>query len=223
MNILLRILVYSLILNLTGCAGCSKSGRESIRKKNLNSSEKSREVESQKPLPSKPEQYIPGSEGGSNDNLTTLYNLNRKGVFVVYSTNGGSSGSQGTGFFVSSDGLAVSNKHVFDDYNQHFVKLYDGTSLEVTEILRQSEDFDYVIFRVGLGSTGIRPIAIALNEPQVGEDVFAIGNPKGLEQTLSKGIVSGYRENRKYIQTTAEITNGSSGGPLFNMDERAHV
>lgn len=51
----------------------------------------------------------------------------------------------------------------------------------------------------------------------VGEDVFAIGNPKGLEHTLSKGIVSSYRENNTMIQTTTEITHGSSGGPLFNM------
>lgn len=50
----------------------------------------------------------------------------------------------------------------------------------------------------------------------VGEECFTIGNPKGLNQTLSKGIVSGYRDFNKLIQTTTEITHGSSGGPLFN-------
>ena len=53
--------------------------------------------------------------------------------------------------------------------------------------------------------------------PKIGEGVFAIGNPEGLEQTLSNGIISSYREDKTYIQTNTAITHGSSGGPLFNM------
>jgi serine protease Do len=74
-----------------------------------------------------------------------------------------------------------------------------------------------VIFEVDTEGHYVNSLNTASDLPTIGEDVFAIGNPKGLEQTLSKGIVSGYREANKYIQTTAEITNGSSGGPLFNM------
>lgn len=54
--------------------------------------------------------------------------------------------------------------------------------------------------------------------PNIGEESFTVGNPQGLTQTLSKGIISGFRENRKYIQTTTEITYGSSGAPLFNRN-----
>ncbi|MBT7040932.1 MAG: trypsin-like serine protease, partial [Bacteroidetes bacterium] len=52
----------------------------------------------------------------------------------------------------------------------------------------------------------------------IGENVFAIGNPLGLEKTLSKGIISGYRgDDNELIQTDTDVTHGSSGGPLFNM------
>ena len=51
---------------------------------------------------------------------------------------------------------------------------------------------------------------------KIGDEVFTIGNPKGLTQTLSTGIVSSYRDGNNFIQTTAEITHGSSGAPLFN-------
>ncbi|MBK8111356.1 MAG: serine protease [Saprospiraceae bacterium] len=52
----------------------------------------------------------------------------------------------------------------------------------------------------------------------IGQSCFAIGNPKGLVNTLSTGIISSLRKNGDVIQTTAEITQGSSGGPLFNAD-----
>ncbi|MEI6124076.1 MAG: trypsin-like peptidase domain-containing protein [Bacteroidota bacterium] len=51
--------------------------------------------------------------------------------------------------------------------------------------------------------------------PVIGENVFAIGNPEGLEKTLSRGIVSNNKD-KNYIQTDTPITHGSSGGPLFN-------
>ena len=60
-------------------------------------------------------------------------------------------------------------------------------------------------------------VNISFLEPVVGEKVFAITNPEGLEKTLSDGIISALRENKKLIQTTTPITHGSSGGPLFNF------
>ena len=61
------------------------------------------------------------------------------------------------------------------------------------------------------------PFKISKVVPEIGEDVFSIGNPRGLESTLSKGIVSAIRANNSLIQMTTEITHGSSGGPLLNM------
>ncbi|WP_017733015.1 S1C family serine protease [Nafulsella turpanensis] len=159
-------------------------------------------------------------ESAGKVQLSKLYEANRRGVFLVFSTNDGNSGSQGTGFFISGNGIAISNQHVFDGYSQHFVKLHNGSVFRVTEILQQSHrsELDYVIFKVDTEGQKVFPLKVASYIPTVGEDVFAIGNPKGLEHTLSKGIISAYREQKSLLQTTAEITNGSSGGPLFNMN-----
>lgn len=223
-----RILLFIVIANLSGCAGCSKSGRESLRNRaakanktegsNDHGDEKEFQRKAQSDNRNEKENVTTNrSQRKSNLSLSELYDEQRKGVFLVYSTDDGSTGSQGSGFFVSGDGLAVSNEHVFGSYNSHYVKLYDGTVLSVNTIIKKSKDFDYVVFQVDTEGQEVHSLSLAKSLPNVGEDILAIGNPRGLEQTLSTGIISGYRESNKFIQTTAEITNGSSGGPLFNM------
>lgn len=143
--------------------------------------------------------------------LTKLYEHSRPAVFMVLTDS-----KQGTGFF-ASPGVGVTNFHVMDGAALEDISIvtYDKRQLPVKEVIAYSEENDYVIFRVD----GSRYPFLALSqvEPQVGEEVFAIGNPKGLEHTLSTGIVSSYRNEKQLIQTTTEITHGSSGGPLLNM------
>lgn len=220
--------MFIVIANLSGCAGCSKSGRESLRNRmpNANMTERSKdhgdEKESERNAHSdnrNEDRNVTAkrTQRKSNVTLSELYEEQRRGVFLVYSTDDGTSGSQGSGFFIADTGLAVSNEHVFDAYRNHFIKLYDGTVFSVTSIIKRSKEFDYIVFRVNPNGHQIHWLPRATVLPEIGENVFAIGNPKGLEQTLSTGIISGFRKSNKYIQTTAEITNGSSGGPLFNM------
>ena len=87
---------------------------------------------------------------------------------------------------------------------------------EITNVLSKSypANLDYVIFETEYQNASSLPIAN--KNPQVGEDVFAIGSPKGLSNSLTKGTISGFRENKR-IQIDATIDHGSSGGPLFNM------
>jgi serine protease Do len=215
-----RILICILVLHLGGCAGCSKSGRESLKSGKPN--EKFEEELKQGISKSDRNEEIgisttPAQISNLPSSLSELYEENRKAVFLIFSTNDGSTGVQGSGFFVSPTGLAVSNKHVFDNYKDHYIKLHDGSILAVSSVVKENENFDYVIFRVNTNGLHANALVIAAHLPKIGDEVFTIGNPKGLEQTLSKGIISSYRESNKYIQTTAEITNGSSGGPLFNM------
>jgi serine protease Do len=151
--------------------------------------------------------------------LNQLFKKYQSAVFMVF-TSDGLMDYQGSGFFISADGVAVSNYHVFEGTTKgmEVIRTAGGQELKVERVLAQSSDNDYIIFKVRLNSN-IRfiPIPVAQRSPDIGEDVFAIGNPHGLEHTLSKGIVSGYRDNGNLIQTTTEITHGSSGGPLLNM------
>jgi serine protease Do len=197
------------------CSGWSPSGVKKRAENNDNKASRTNytKSESNKEQPS-------GIQSTTSDlSLNQLFKRYQPAVFMVF-TSDGEQGYQGTGFFVSSDGIAVSNYHVFEGTSRglEIIKIYNGQELKIESVLTQSKEDDYIIFKVRLRSNvNFIPIPICYIKPDIGEDVFVIGNPHGLEHTLSKGIVSGFRENDKLIQTSAEITHGSSGGPLLNM------
>lgn len=153
-------------------------------------------------------------------NLSELYDRCKEAVFLIVVPTSSTTYSQGSGFFISSDGIAISNFHVFKggDASNAVVKTIDDKQFRIERIITYNKDQDYIVFKVVTNGSGFPFVNLAVKESKVGEDVFAIGNPQGLEHTLSKGIVSSYRMDHYMIQTTAEITHGSSGGPLFNMN-----
>jgi len=217
---LILILIASSYIN-SSCSGCSQSGiRDNQQKRNYSNNNSKRNEQSFEDVKEKElseSDFTPNIKKAIP--LNVLYEKYKSSVFMIY-TSDGVEGYQGTGFFISSSGIAVSNYHVFKGTSKglEVIETSDGSKMNIDEVLRKSDDNDYIIFKVRLsGHNIINPIPISSQEPQIGEDVFAIGNPRGLESTLSKGIISGFRDNRNYIQTTTEITHGSSGGPLLNM------
>ena len=126
---------------------------------------------------------------------------------------------QGTGFFIESSGIGVSNYHVFEGGNAWRVQTTNGRQYEVEKIIKQNEKFDYVIFQVKTHDVSYLPLSATL--PGKGEDIVVLGNPRGLESTVSRGIVSSIRNfhQRKdaLIQIDAAISPGSSGSPVMNM------
>lgn len=136
-------------------------------------------------------------------------------VFMVF-TSDGYQGYQGSGFFINSDGLAVSNYHVFKGTltGQEQIKLANSdTPHKVVEVIHSNEAEDFIIFRVDVANTNFIPLA--KYKPQVGEKVYAIGSPRGLENTFSSGEVSQWRD-KNLMQISALIDHGSSGGALIN-------
>lgn len=136
-------------------------------------------------------------------------------VFMVF-TSDGSSGYQGSGFFINSSGLAVSNYHVFQGTSKgaEQIKLAnDDQAYSVAEVIHSDANEDFIIFRVNVSNTNFIPIA--KYKPQVGEKVYAIGSPMGLENTFSSGEVSQWRDTN-LMQISALIDHGSSGGALIN-------
>ena len=125
-------------------------------------------------------------------------------------------GYQGSGFFVSNDGLAVSNYHVFKGttIGREQIKLAGSNkSYSVAKVLHKSEKEDFIVFMVNCQNTNYIPIA--KSKPRIGDKVYAIGSPRGLENTFSSGEVSQWRADN-LMQISALIDHGSSGGALIN-------
>lgn len=126
----------------------------------------------------------------------------------------------GTGFFVSSKGRAISNYHVFDDMTDVVVVFSDGSTADISRIVAASERYDFVVFDVDV-SKKCKFIPLPKTKfkykPTVGEKVYAIGHPLGLENTFSSGEISQIRRGEDYeLQINVPIDHGSSGGPLIN-------
>ncbi len=123
----------------------------------------------------------------------------------------------GSGFFLSSDGLIATNRHVVGLKNNVIVRLSDSKEIP-GKVVRSFREVDLAFIKV----EGAQVKWANLADPKaikVGQSVCAIGYPRGLENTLTKGVVSAvgrYLEGRHFIQTDAPINPGNSGGPLFN-------
>ncbi|MDP8255033.1 MAG: Do family serine endopeptidase [Candidatus Alcyoniella australis] len=132
----------------------------------------------------------------------------------------------GSGFIIDPEGYIVTNNHVVDSAQTINVKLLDGTELEA-ELIGSDAKSDLALIKV----QSERPLpAIKLGDSdalKVGEWVIAIGNPLGLDYTVTAGIVSakgrmiGAGPYDDFIQTDASINPGNSGGPLINIRGQA--
>lgn len=144
-----------------------------------------------------------------------IFDFYGSAVFMVFTTDGSNS-YQGSGFFIDNKGLAVSNYHVFKGtgIGMESIKLpSNDLAYKVTEVITKSEQEDFILFRVNCENTNYIPIAA--EKPKVGEKVYAIGSPRGLENTFSSGEVSQWRADN-LMQINALIDHGSSGGALIN-------
>jgi serine protease Do len=125
----------------------------------------------------------------------------------------------GTGFVVGADGRIATNLHVIRGAAVVKVKLLDGSEYAVTRILAADEKRDLAVIRIE--KTGLPTLRIGDSDQlSVGQRVIAIGNPLGfLDHTMSDGLISSIRQldaQTKILQISAPISQGSSGGPLFN-------
>ncbi len=138
-------------------------------------------------------------------------------VLLVMQDANGQPVSLGSGFFVA-DGVIVTNLHVVRGASSGQVKLVTQTrTYPITGVVGVNANADIVLLEV----RGTNAPALELNQGTdlaVGDVVYAVGNPEGLEGTFSQGIVSGFRGNgaKKLLQITAPISPGSSGGPIIN-------
>lgn len=134
----------------------------------------------------------------------------------------------GSGFIIHPDGYAITNAHVIQGETKIRCTVWEQTEhelrrllIEDVKIIAVNNHLDMALIRMEHPDGGTFHAVYIQGEEdlQVGQSVFAIGNPFGLERTLSRGVVSTTQRNFEgitYIQTDTQINPGNSGGPLFN-------
>jgi serine protease Do len=148
-----------------------------------------------------------------------------EGVVVVQTPSG-----LGSGFVIDERGHCVTNYHVVDQETRIAVTIFHKSAtgefvrrrIDEVAILALNPFFDLALLQIPLQKDiKFQHVYLARNNDQrEGDEVFAIGNPLGLERSVSQGIISTRNRNFNgitFIQTTAEINPGNSGGPLFNL------
>lgn len=127
--------------------------------------------------------------------------------------------SRGSGFFIASDRI-ITNRHVIEKAARVEAHLLDGRKIVAKGVLAIDGEGDLALLQVDVPRPLPTALPIVRNVPQEGESIVVIGNPFGLEGSVSNGIVSAVREISGYgkiIQITASISPGSSGSPVVNM------
>ncbi len=135
----------------------------------------------------------------------------------------------GSGFLWDSQGHVVTNYHVIQNADTAQVTLYDQTTWPAT-LVGKDPEMDLAVLRIEAPAEKLRPIPVgSSSDLQVGQSVLAIGNPFGLDYTLTTGVISALdrevqsitgRELQGVIQTDAAINPGNSGGPLLDSSGR---
>lgn len=224
---LIRAIISSFIL--IGCAGRPpvpvdnfERGSQQARHNSSNSTQRpplpGKGQKSGKPVIPKSIEKLP-SISSSKVTLTgqEIFKKCNSAVFMVF-TSTGYQGFQGSGFFISSEGLAVSNYHVFKGtgIGLETIKLSDDREYKLGKVIFKDEANDVIVFTVkNPTSFKFNYIPLSSRTPQVGDKAYAIGSPRGLENTFSSGEISQFRKGN-LIQISVPIDHGSSGGALIN-------
>jgi len=124
---------------------------------------------------------------------------------------------QGSGFGVGGDGLLVTNHHVIDGADALRVQVASGEEFDDVYVRSSDQELDLALLRVPSANIDSLPLG-DVGAVEIGDPVYAMGNPLGLEGTFSNGLLSNRRQTdtAELLQISAPISAGSSGGPVLN-------
>ena len=145
-----------------------------------------------------------------------IYSLVAPSTIEIKASNSNYS-STGTGFFDDINGTVITNYHVIEDAKEAKIKTYDGKEYDVLKVLGYDKQNDIAI--LSTKCTSSTPVVKSSSPVATGQKVYALGSSLGLTGTFSEGIVSTASrdiDGTNYIQITAPISHGNSGGPLLN-------
>jgi S1-C subfamily serine protease len=162
--------------------------------------------------------------------VVDLYSKARKAAVAVYNVSNGRVRSSGSGFIWDRDGHVVTNAHVVAGGDSFEVTLSDQSTYSAVLVADYEIKDTAVLYMQGVPKSKLEPIEVGRSdELKVGQYTFAIGGPYGLEQTLTRGIISALGREmpmdeggsiKNVIQTDAAINPGNSGGPLLDSAGR---
>jgi tetratricopeptide (TPR) repeat protein len=156
----------------------------------------------------------------AQDNLPELVKRIKPSAVAIETFNPrGETLSRGSGFFISEN-TVVTNRHVIEKCTKAEIHLINGKKYTVKGVLAIDGEGDLALLQVDVPIGIAKALQIEKLTPQEGESLVVVGNPFGLEGSVSNGIVSAIREIPGYgkiIQITAPISPGSSGSPVVNM------
>src|SRR5262245_32272200 len=167
--------------------------------------------------------FIPASVFAQSQKLKSPSEIAReqsKAVVIIEALDDrGSVTGQGSGFIVTSQGAVVTNLHVVQGASSLRVKLPGGDAYKTSDLVDVDEAKDIAVVKV----KGFRLPVVTLGDSdraETGEPVVAISSPEGLVNSISTGVISGVRrfDTHRVFQITAPISQGSSGGALFNSN-----
>ena len=131
---------------------------------------------------------------------------------------------QGSGFIISADGYILTNNHVVGDVDKITVELKDGRKFNNAKLIGTDPGSEVALIKIEGDNFPVLPLGDS-DKMEIGDWVIAIGNPFGLSETVTVGVISAVgRSNmhiadyEDFIQTDAAINPGNSGGPLINLD-----
>ena len=163
-----------------------------------------------------------GGSGQSGSTFTQQIAKEEKGsvVFLKVSTNEGE--GLGSGIIIKSTGQILTAHHVIKGIKEGWAKPFNGTWMPITGVVAQDELKDLAVINVDPGNQHLQQSRLGSGEYiSSGDPVVAIGNPLGLEHSVTEGIISEVRttpEGLRLIQTDAAVSPGNSGGPLFDQN-----
>lgn len=171
-----------------------------------------------------PQFYTAGAQAQNGRNVQDLVKQLGQAVVQVRTPEG-----LGSGFFVNADGYLITNFHVIEGETQLSVEVYNQENGQLeretykqVRIIAINKFHDLALLHIeDKNAPKFKYVTLGSSDAlSVGDSVFAIGSPLGLERTMTEGILSTKTrelEGELYLQTTAQINPGNSGGPLFNL------
>ncbi len=148
----------------------------------------------------------------SSDSVVTIYTYDRNNRFMAFAS----------GFFVNSNGYVVTSHHVVDGAARMIAVFKQNENLAVDQLVANDVEKDIAILKVRAVDTPYLRLGNS-NDIDIGNEIYTIGAPQGLMNTVSKGIISQirYAKGAKVIQTDAPVSPGNSGGPV--LDKKLEV